>query len=92
MTLNEIQNRFSNALIYLSNGGAQFSRTIPDEVLSLAQQFQQNPRLPAAQIRPEDLVTSFLNLLIIASEIGIDLEEKTQEVIAALENPAFFSA
>ena len=92
MTLSELQSRFQAALLYLSNNNNLSTRTIPDEVLQLAQRFLNMPRMPMIHVRPEELVVSFLNLLIIASEIGIDLEEKAQEIISNLEQPAYFSA
>ena len=92
MTLNEIQNRFQTALIYLSNNNAQFPKKIPEEILTLAQRFLSTPRMTMAQVRPEDVITSFLNLLVVASEIGLDLEEKANEIIGALETPTFFGS
>ena len=92
MTLSELQSRFQTALLYLSNNNNLSTRTIPDEVLQLAQRFLNMPRMPMIHVRPEELVVYFLNLLIIASEIGIDLEEKAQEIISNLEQPAYFSA
>ena len=64
--------------------------TIPTEVKMLAQSFKK--RVNNIQVRPEELVVAFMNILVMASEAGVDLESKTLEVLMELEHPSFFGA
>ena len=55
-------------------------------ILSLSQMTTLQPK------KIPELVVAFMNILIMASESGIDLESKTIEVLMELEQPSFFGA
>ena len=65
-------------------------KSIPTEVKMLAQNFKK--RTNNIQVRPEELVVAFMNILVMASEAGIDLETKTLEVLMELEHPSFYGS
>ncbi len=91
ISLTEIQLRFESAILSLAQAQMMSQpKTIPTEVKMLAQNFKK--RVNNIQVRPEELVVAFMNILIMASESGIDLESKTLEVLMELENPSFFGA
>lgn len=92
ITLMEIQARFESALIAISQQTPMDPRTIPEEVKLLAQSFKQRPRLPNVKVKPEDLVMAMMNILVMASEVGVDLEQKVLEVLSAMEQPSYFSS
>lgn len=91
ITLTEIQLRFESAILSLAQ--AQMldqPKSIPTEVKMLAQNFKK--RTNNIQVRPEELVVAFMNILVMASEAGIDLETKTLEVLMELEHPSFYGS
>lgn len=91
ITLTEIQLRFESAILSLAQ--AQMldqPKAIPTEVKILAQNFKK--RANNIQVRPEELVVAFMNILVMASEAGIDLESKTLEVLMELEHPSFYGS
>ena len=91
ISITELQLRFESAILSLAQ--AQMTaqpKTIPLEVKMLAQNFKK--RVNNIQVRPEELVVAFMNILIMASESGIDLESKTLEVLMELEKHSFFGA
>lgn len=91
ISLTEIQLRFESAILSLAQAQtASQPKTIPTEVKMLAQTFKK--RANNIQVRPEELVVAFMNILVMASEAGVDLETKTLEVLMELEHPSFFGA
>ena len=91
ISITELQLRFESAILSLAQ--AQMTsqpKEIPTEVKMLANNFKK--RINNIQIRPEELVVAFMNILVMASEAGIDLESKTLEVLMELEHPSFFGA
>ena len=92
ITLQEIQARFESAILSLAQTNPQQPKTIPSEIKMLAKTFKQRPQMNNVQIRPEELVVAFMNILVIASEVGIDLETKTMEILSELEQPSYFGS
>ena len=92
ISLTEIQIRFESAIIAISQSNPLQPKTIPQEIKLLAQSFKGRSRVDKIKIKPEELVVAFMNLLVIASEAGIDLELKTIEVLMELEQPSYFGA
>ena len=92
ISITELQLRFESAILSLAQAqmGTTQPRTIPTEVKMLAQSFKK--RVNNIQVRPEELVVAFMNILVMASEAGVDLESKTLEVLMELEHPSFFGA
>jgi hypothetical protein len=91
ISLTEIQLRFESAILSLAQAqNTSQPKTIPTEVKMLAQTFKK--RVNNIQVRPEELVVAFMNILVMASESGIDLETKTLEVLMELEHPSFFGS
>jgi hypothetical protein len=84
--------RFESAIISISQMNPLQPKNIPDEIKMLAQTFKGRSRLDNIKMKPEDLVVAFMNLLVIASEAGIDLESKTIEVLNEIEQPSFFGS
>lgn len=88
ISLTEIQLRFESAILSLAQAQVTSQpKIIPMEVQMLAQNFKK--RVNNIQVRPEELVVAFMNILVMASESGIDLESKTLEVLMELEHPSF---
>ena len=91
ISITELQLRFESAILSLAQAQMMAQpKTIPTEVKMLAQNFKK--RINNIQVRPEELVVAFMNILVMASEAGIDLESKTLEVLMELEHPSFFGA
>ncbi|MHA2362350.1 MAG: hypothetical protein ACXAC7_00210 [Candidatus Hodarchaeales archaeon] len=90
LTLLEIQARFESALLSLSQ--STNPRIIPDEIKLLARSFKQRSRMSTVQIQPDELVMALINVLVIAAELNINLESKTQEFLSQIENPSYSSA
>ena len=84
--------RFESAIIAISQMNPLQPKEIPPEIRMLAQSFKGRSRFDKIKMKPEELVVAFMNLLVIASETGIDLESKTIEVLMELEQPSYFGA
>lgn len=92
ISLTEIQMRFESAIISISQMNPLQPKTIPNEIKLLAQTFKGRSRFDKIKMRPEELVVALMNLLVIASEAGIDLESKILEVLTDIEQPSYFGA
>ena len=92
ISLTEIQMRFESAIISISQMNPLQPKTIPNEIKLLAQTFKERSRFAKIKMRPEELVVALMNLLVMASEDGINLESKILEVLTDIEQPSYFGA
>ncbi|MHA2297860.1 MAG: hypothetical protein ACXADA_17655 [Candidatus Hodarchaeales archaeon] len=92
-TINEIQNRLKN-VIYSLNEYTRGSYENDPRAKELVERFKMalNPNIMKNPNIQEEIVNTLLNLLMIASELGVDLESKTIELIERMEEPLYASA
>ncbi|MFW9992790.1 MAG: hypothetical protein ACFFD4_12145 [Candidatus Odinarchaeota archaeon] len=91
-TIHEIQSRLRNVVYSLN----EFTReTYESDPLAreLIKKFKNalNPNILKNPNLQEEIVSTLLSLLMIANEIGVDLESRTVELIERMEQPLFVS-
>ncbi|MHA1167220.1 MAG: hypothetical protein ACTSRU_05320 [Candidatus Hodarchaeales archaeon] len=92
-TITEIQNRLMQ-IVYSYNESTKDRYDNNSRASELVQRFKSamNPNILNNPNIQEELVTTLLNLLMIASELGMDLENKALGLIEEMEQPFFVSA
>ena len=92
-TITEIQNRLMQ-IVYSYNESTKDRYDNDSRARELVQKFKSamNPNILNNPNIQEEVVTTLLNLLMIASELGMDLESKALGLIEEMEQPFFVSA
>lgn len=84
----DLQNRMRELLYQLSSvePQSQSERVLRDALNNMAKRAL-DPRLDKAKVA-EELVGNLMNILILAAELGLDIEAKMEQVLSELENRA----
>ena len=90
LTIWEIQSRLETAILALSHSNSP--QQVPEEIQLLARSFKQRSRITQAIVQPVELVLALLNVMVMASELGVNLEGKIEELLAQIEHPSFCSS
>ena len=92
-TITEIQNRLMQ-IVYSYNENTKDRYESDSKATELVKRFKSamNPNILNNPDIQDELVTTLLNLLMIASELGMDLENKALGLIEEMEQPFFVSS
>ena len=87
-SVTDLQNRMQELLYQLSSvePQSQSERLLKDALNNMAKRAL-DPRLDKAKVA-EELVGTLMNILILAAELGLDIETKMEQVLTELENRA----
>lgn len=87
-SVTDLQNRMQELLYQLSTSRPQsHSERVLKDALSNMTRRALDPRLDKAKVA-EELVSSLMNILLLAAELGLDIEAKIEQVLTELENRA----
>ncbi|MFX0202782.1 MAG: hypothetical protein ACFFCW_42300 [Candidatus Hodarchaeota archaeon] len=87
-SVNDLQNRMQELLYQFSTiiPQSQSERALRDALNSMTKRAL-DPRLDKVKVA-EELVGSLMNILILAAELGLNIEDKIEQTLAELENRA----
>ncbi|MFQ5979111.1 MAG: hypothetical protein ACE5OZ_13370 [Candidatus Heimdallarchaeota archaeon] len=87
-SVTDLQNRMQELLYQLSTSRPQsHSERVLKDALNNMTRRALDPRLDKAKVS-EELVSSLMNILLLAAELGLDIEAKIEQVLTELENRA----
>jgi hypothetical protein len=89
MSVSEIQDRVKTLINHFSHGTVKSPFFNPKLVKSL--QKMMDPNLLNNEKVAEDIISTFLNAIILAGQLGIDIETKVNEYLIQLEREALFA-